>query len=109
MKFKTEWSARKFKPGSNLCLREYFLEQTRAAKYITPRMDDYEINYTIIKQLPQRVRDALSTVDYLKSDVISQALARLDASYTENYNGNTQYGKSNQQQDRQKNTANQIN
>ncbi|XP_031779488.2 uncharacterized protein LOC116416172 [Nasonia vitripennis] len=109
MKFKTEWAAKKFKPGSNHCLREYFLEQTRAAKYITPRMDDYEINYTIIKQLPQRVRDALSTVDYLKSDLISQALARLDASYSENYNGNTQYAKSAQQQERQKHTVNQVN
>ncbi|OXU16380.1 hypothetical protein TSAR_000082 [Trichomalopsis sarcophagae] len=41
MKFKTKWAARKFKPATDRSLREYFLEQTRAANYITPRLDDY--------------------------------------------------------------------
>lgn len=109
MKFKTEWAAKKFKPNTDRSLREYFLEQTRAAKYITPRLDDYEINYTIIKQFPQRVRDALSTVDYSRSDVISQALTRLDTSHSETYSNNNLYARSNMPQDRQKPVVSQIN
>ena len=66
MKIKTEWGSRKFR-SQDRSLVEYFNEQVRMTKYISPRLDDYEVNYTIIKQLPQRARDALATADYAQT------------------------------------------
>ena len=106
IKFKSEWSCRKFK-AANRSLREYFNEQVRDAKYITPRLDDYEVYFTIIKQLPQRARDTLATVEYTDADRISQALGRLDASHNENW-GNNLYNRSAQQDSQKPAPVNQI-
>ena len=38
------------------------------------------MNFTIIKQLPTRVQEILSTVDYANTDRILQTLAKLDSS-----------------------------
>lgn len=55
----------------------------KAPKYFAPEMDRYDINYTIIKQLPVRVKDILATIDYKDTDKISQTLLRIDASQKE--------------------------
>lgn len=106
IKFKSEWASKRFKVADR-SLREYFQSQVRAAKYISPRMDDYEIHYTIIKQLPQRARDALAAVEYTDTERISKALERLDASHGENYSGH--YARSAAQQDQPRGANPQVN
>ena len=59
---KNSWTTRKFK-HSDGSLTEYYTEQRRIAKHISPPMDMYEINYHIINQLPPRVREVLSVID----------------------------------------------
>ena len=46
-------------------------------------MDNYELNYHIVCELPQRVRDILAVIDYMNTDLISQALGRLDSTHKE--------------------------
>ena len=77
---KAEWDSRRFKVTDGTLL-EYFTDQRRIAKYFKPSLDAYEGNYGIIKQLPQRARDALAVIDYADTELIAQALSRLDASY----------------------------
>ena len=51
MKAKDEWQSRKFRivDGSR---QNYFAQQVRAARFVAPTMEAYEVNFTIIKQLP---------------------------------------------------------
>lgn len=107
IKSKTEWASKRFKVSDGSLL-EYFNEQVRAAKYISPRLDDYEVHYTIIKQLPQRARDALAAVEYSDYEKISKALARLDASHNENYSS-VNYGRSAAHQGQQRSANPQVN
>ena len=53
---KSERANRKF-GNQDRSLYEYFVDQVRAAKYFSPRLDPYEVNYTIAKQLPRQARD----------------------------------------------------
>lgn len=79
---KSAWTLRKFKTSDGTLL-EYFMNQRRAAKFFNPPLDEYEVNYYIINQLPQRVRDILAVIDYVDSERISQALGRLDSTHKE--------------------------
>lgn len=67
-------------------MQGYFLKQVSIAQYFTPKLDEYEINYTIVQQLPMCARDALVTIDYGNTNAVARALAQLDASYEENKN-----------------------
>lgn len=49
-------------------------------------MDQYEINYSVVQQLPMRARDALVTIDYGDINIVARALAQLDLSFEENRN-----------------------
>ena len=82
---KSEWASRKFR-NQDRSLYEYFVDQVRAAKYFTPRLDPYEVNYTIAKQLPRHARDILAVVNFAETDRVAQALAHLDESYRESGN-----------------------
>lgn len=77
MNAKSEWENRRFliSDGS---LQAYYTEQLRGAKFCLSTLAEYEINYLIVKQLPQRAREALVTIDYNDTSKILQALARLD-------------------------------
>ena len=79
---KNSWTMRKFKHSDD-SLTEYYTEQRRIANHISPPMDTYEINYHIINQLPPRVREVLSVIDYADVDRIAQALSRLYAAHKE--------------------------
>lgn len=86
---KSAWLARRFE-GSSCNLQTYFINQVREAQYFIPRLDDYELYYTIIQQMPMRTRESLATVDYSNFDKISQALAHLDLSFQEKINNRKQ-------------------
>lgn len=74
---KSEWENRRFK-GNDNSLQEYYISQLRDAKFCLSALKEFEINYLIVKQLPQRAREVLATIDYLDTSKILQALARLD-------------------------------
>lgn len=79
MQVKSEWENKRFN-SSNKSLQMYYNQQLKVAKFTVPKMEQYEINFIIISQLPPHVRDILSTIDYTDSDRISKTLARLDLS-----------------------------
>ena len=79
---KNNWSTRKFK-ASDGTLLEYFTEQKSVAKYFTPSMDNYEVNYYIIKQMRLQAREVLAVVDYTDTERITQALMRIDSARKE--------------------------
>ena len=70
---KNEWVTRKFKSQDG-SLHGYFIEQLKAPIYIASEMTNFEINYKVIRQLPNNVRKILSTIDYGDTDRILQAL-----------------------------------
>lgn len=77
IKFKSRWNSRHYRiqDGS---LQTYFLTQIKEAKYFIPEMSAFETNYTTIQQMPWRVRDALTVIDFADTKRIIQALAHLD-------------------------------
>lgn len=77
MSAKTEWESRRFL-SSDRSLQVYYVEQLHEAKFCLSSLNEYEINYLIIKQLPQRAREVLATIDYRDTSKILQSLARLD-------------------------------
>ncbi|XP_043481228.1 uncharacterized protein LOC122510544 isoform X2 [Leptopilina heterotoma] len=78
MMAKSEWESRRYKSNEN-SLQGYYVEQLSRAKFCLSSLKEFEVNYLIIKQLPQRVREVLSTIDYNDTSRIMQALNRLDA------------------------------
>lgn len=85
VKIKSRWSARRFEPGKST-LQSYFLSQYKEAQYFLPIPEVYEINYSIIQQLPIRVREALTAIDYSEVNKVTQALAHLDLTHEEREN-----------------------
>ena len=81
IKYKDLWKEKKFKVQDGSLL-QYFNEQRRTAKYLVS-VNEYEINYTIINQLPLFARDALASLDYTDLKRIQTALARLDETHKE--------------------------
>lgn len=63
MKAKSEWENKRFRVQDKSFLT-YFNEQIRRARILVPRMEQHEINFIILNQFPNRVRDILATVDY---------------------------------------------
>ncbi|XP_015601599.1 uncharacterized protein LOC107270787 [Cephus cinctus] len=76
IRLKSRWQERRYKLSDGNMLT-YFYEQVKAAQYLSPRIGNYEIHYTIIQQLPVRVREILVTVDYADATIIVQALEQL--------------------------------
>lgn len=85
VRLKAQWSSRRYAMGDGT-MQSYFLRQASVAQYFSPKLDQYEINYSVVQQLPMRARDVLVTVDYAATNVVARALAQLDASYEENRN-----------------------
>lgn len=81
IEFRTEmtnaWRDRRFckKDGTFV---NFFHEQTRQACYLEPPMSDYARNFSIVRQLPKRVQDAMASVDLLDKKRIIKTLAWLD-------------------------------
>lgn len=48
------------------------------AQYFQPKMDAYELHYSVVQQMPLRVREALVAVDYADGKNIIKTLAQLD-------------------------------
>lgn len=89
VKIKSSWLAKRF-DGNKGNLQTYFLNQIRDAQYFIPRLEAYELHYTVIQQMPTRIRDALATVDFSNFDKISQALSQLDLTFQEKTNNRKQ-------------------
>ncbi|XP_043474362.1 uncharacterized protein LOC122506313 [Leptopilina heterotoma] len=83
--FKLKWYSRRFIPKRGN-LQSYFMNQIYEAQYLFSEMDIGEIFYRIIQQMPNRVKDALVTVDYLNFDKILQSLVNLDLIYQDKQN-----------------------
>ena len=66
---------------------KYLFSQYKEARYFLPMLGSYEINYSIIQQLPLRVREALTAIDYSDRNKLTQALAHLDLTHEERENG----------------------
>lgn len=79
MKAKNDWENRRFS-DKDRSLQLYYNEQIKLAKSAVPRMEPHEVNFVIVNQFPQRVRDILATIDYGDRDKITKVLARLDLS-----------------------------
>ncbi|XP_024946815.1 uncharacterized protein LOC112495254 [Cephus cinctus] len=79
IRIKTRWQERRYKLSDGSILA-YFYDQVRAAQYLCPRLGVYEMHYTIVQQLPMRVREILATVDYADTTILIQALEQLDKS-----------------------------
>lgn len=67
--FKFKWYSRRFSPKKGN-LQSYFMNKIYEAQYLFSEMDIGEIFYRIIQQMPNRVKDALVTVDYLNFEKI---------------------------------------
>lgn len=74
---KSIWENRRFQLNDR-SLQDYYTEQFRNAKFCLSSLEEYEVNYLIVKQLPQRAREVLATIDYKDTAKIMQALTRLD-------------------------------
>lgn len=74
---KSQWENHRLK-DSDSSLQEYYIEQISHAKFCLTSLQEYDIHYLIIKQLLQRAREVLATIDYLNTAKIIQPLARLD-------------------------------
>ncbi|XP_043480161.1 uncharacterized protein LOC122509901 [Leptopilina heterotoma] len=112
VKLRAEWLARRFDNSSDN-LQTYFMRQIKEAQFFTPQYEPYELHFMIIQQLPMRVREIVSTIDFKDYDKISQCLAQLDFAFQEKtshynvksrnsvsnaYNENKNNDKRNQQQ-----------
>lgn len=71
------WRSAKYSPSSGT-LHEFYQRQVKAARYFEPPLTDYEVNYYVLGQLPERVREVVVSVDYYDVKAVGQALARLD-------------------------------
>lgn len=68
------------------------------AQYFTPKFESYELHFTIIQQMPIKIREILSTIDFNSFDKITQALSQLDLTFQDKINnqGNNNRGRGNQ-------------
>ena len=77
---RTNWSERRYIPSDG-SMQAYFVKQTNAAKYLKIKLDEYDTNYCIVKQLPMNAQDALVTIDYGDSKAVFQALAQFNTCF----------------------------
>lgn len=82
VKVKSAWLAKKFNPSTDQ-LASYFLNQIKEAQYFSPIMEKYELHYTIIQQLPYRIRELMATIDYNDFNKILNALSQLDLTFSD--------------------------
>lgn len=69
MNVKSEWENRRLRE-CDISLQGYYTEQLRDFKYCLSSLAEYEKNFLIVKQLPQRAREVLATIDYNKTSKI---------------------------------------
>lgn len=81
--FKARWQARRY--TSEVTMQEYFYRQVNEAQYFEPPVLPYEVNFSIIQQMPLQTRMALATIDYSQTNQVSQALAQLDLAQSTHY------------------------
>ena len=75
---RNKWRDKRYRLSDGSLLL-YFYQQVKASQHIEPIMSSYEVNYSIVQQLPSRIREILSVVDYSNTHIIAQALEQLDA------------------------------
>lgn len=83
--FKAQWASKKYY-AKDSTLQEYFYSQLLQAKYFDPPVLPYEINFSIVQQMPPAVQFALSTVDFSQTGAITQALAQIDITHNNFHN-----------------------
>lgn len=64
--FKNKWANKKYK--NDVSYQEYFYTQQNESRYLEPVITDYEVNFTIIRQMPDNVRASIASVDYGNSE-----------------------------------------
>lgn len=77
VKTRNRWATSKY-DGSGESLVSYFYKKTRESNNFEPPLDQYEINYTIVKQYPTNIQVSLAGVDYNDTKKIVQVLSFLD-------------------------------
>lgn len=77
VRMKSQWASRRH-TGQSGPLQTFFLKQITEAQYFNPALDPYELNYTVVQQLPVRVRESLVTADYTDTNAIAHSLSQLD-------------------------------
>lgn len=105
VRMKGEWLSRKFYP-SNDNLNEYFIDQIKKAQYFSPAIEDYELHFTIIQQLPLRVREILSTADFGDIKKISNALSQLDLTFRDKQSNSSKFSSTQSDQFNRKSNEN---
>lgn len=85
VKLKSNWLARRF-DNNNDNLQTYFLNQIRDVQHFLPQLEPYELHFTIIQQMPIRVREILSTIDFNNYKKILQTLSQLNMTFQEKIN-----------------------
>lgn len=78
--WKTAWLMRTY-DGSDGTMQEYFYDQHNRAKYFDPLLSTYEINFSILQQMPMSIIVATSAVNFSDSAMAVQTLAQLDIAY----------------------------
>ena len=102
------WLARRFDSGKGK-LQTYVLNQIKEAQYFLPKIEAYEMHYTIIQQMPIRVGEAMATADFSDFDKISQALSHLDLTSTDKINNQKKQNPNFSNNPNQSNNQNQNN
>lgn len=77
VQFKNSWMGCRYDSDKD-SLQTYYYRQLKESRYFIPRLSDYEINYQIIQQYPNWVKETLATINYNNESLIGQTLANLD-------------------------------
>ena len=85
VRLKSQWFSRRYSAADG-AMQSYFLKQISVAQYFTPKLDQYEINYSVVQQLPGCARDALVTITYEDTNHVARAIAQLDMTYEDSRN-----------------------
>lgn len=85
VQMKSQWLSQRFESHKE-SLNSFFLRQVNEAQYIEPKLEAYEIHYTIVQQLPLRVREIMAAVDFADFNKISQTLTQLDLTFHDKTN-----------------------
>lgn len=77
VRFKKKWMEERYE-ASRESLQIFFYKQLGRARYFIPRLSEFELNYNIVQQFPNWVRETLSTINFTDTNAIVQTLGNLD-------------------------------
>lgn len=102
VQFENRWATRRYTPRDG-SLHAYFNQQLHETRHFDPPLTAYKKNYTIVQQLPSRVRGMVSSVNFADTEALSRTLTQIDgsqedASFFERVREWKPFGKSNEHQ-----------